>query len=409
MVIGTEFVSSRFRTGEGRQRWEVTMNNPTPLRGMFTGTTQGYLEFAMASAENRELLGRPVRMASAGEAFQQWQAWIPWFNSVEMVPSASYDALILVQRLARRLCPACVKTDLPPPIMLEMGKKHGVPVAALVGAKEHAVAQVRAGTDILVVAGGEAGGHCGDVSTMVLIPEVHRAVKAMGKDTPILAAGGITTGLLMPSTLCRGSNLPLPQELSAAFVAASIAGDSAMIAGRDGFAMIAYRQDVTTTDALRLANERRPLELRWAGDIRGNDLARMQALAKEKKQTEEFVLASLALSTLRIEKYEVGHAEESTHDALRRDSQNPDAKALMARIKLEQGNDVTEASELIDETLKTNPIHPAALAIKAEILIDNEQYEDALAILDPAIARNGYDLPARALRAAALLDRKSVV
>ena len=97
-VIGTEFVSSRFRTGEGRQRWEVTMNNPTPLRGMFTGTTQGYLEFAMASAENRELLGRPVRMASAGEAFQQWQAWIPWFNSVEMVPSASYDALILVQR-----------------------------------------------------------------------------------------------------------------------------------------------------------------------------------------------------------------------------------------------------------------------------------------------------------------------
>ena len=127
------------------------------------------------------------------------------------------------------------------------------------------------------------------------------------------------------------------------------------------------------------------------------------ALAKEKKLTEEFVLASLALSTLRIEKYEVGHAEESTHDALRRDSQNPDAKALMARIKLEQGNDVTEASELIDETLKTNPIHPAALAIKAEILIDNEQYEDALAILDPAIARNGYDLPARALRAAALL------
>ena len=97
-VIGTEFVSSRFRTGEGRQRWEVTMNNPTTLRGMFTGTTQGYLEFAMASTENRELLGRPVRMASAGERFQQWQAWIPWFNSVEMVPSASYDALILVQQ-----------------------------------------------------------------------------------------------------------------------------------------------------------------------------------------------------------------------------------------------------------------------------------------------------------------------
>ena len=97
-VIGTELVHGRINTGSGDQRWEVTLDNPTPLRGMFTGTEQGYLEFANASAENRELLGRPVRMASAGERFEQWQAWIPWFNSVEMVPTASYDALILVGR-----------------------------------------------------------------------------------------------------------------------------------------------------------------------------------------------------------------------------------------------------------------------------------------------------------------------
>ena len=56
--------------------------------------------------------------------------------------------------------------------MLDMGKKHGVPVAALVGAKEHALRQVAAGVDILVAAGTEAGGHCGEVSTMVLVPEV---------------------------------------------------------------------------------------------------------------------------------------------------------------------------------------------------------------------------------------------
>lgn len=37
----------------------------------------------------------------------------------------------------------------PPPEMIEMGKKHGVPVAALVGAKEHAIRQVRAGVDII--------------------------------------------------------------------------------------------------------------------------------------------------------------------------------------------------------------------------------------------------------------------
>lgn len=93
----------------------------------------------------------------------------------------------------------------PPQVMLDLGKKHDVPVAALVGAKEHAVAQVEAGVDILVVAGGEAGGHCGDVSTMVLIPEVARAVRAMGADTPILAAGGITTGEQMAATMAMGA------------------------------------------------------------------------------------------------------------------------------------------------------------------------------------------------------------
>ena len=67
----------------------------------------------------------------------------------------------------------------PPPVMLEYGKRHGVPVAALGGAKEHAVRQVMAGVDVLVAAGGEAGGHCGDVSTMVLVPEVHQAVQTI--------------------------------------------------------------------------------------------------------------------------------------------------------------------------------------------------------------------------------------
>jgi len=42
----------------------------------------------------------------------------------------------------------------PPPLMLELGKRHNVPVAALVGTRDHALAQVRAGVDILVVAGG---------------------------------------------------------------------------------------------------------------------------------------------------------------------------------------------------------------------------------------------------------------
>ncbi len=92
----------------------------------------------------------------------------------------------------------------PPPEMIEMGKKHGVPVAALVGAKEHALRQVAAGVDILVVQGTEAGGHCGEVTTMVLVPEVIRAIKKI-RDVPVLAAGGIMTGQQMAACMAMGA------------------------------------------------------------------------------------------------------------------------------------------------------------------------------------------------------------
>ncbi|MEE2983536.1 MAG: nitronate monooxygenase family protein [Pseudomonadota bacterium] len=92
----------------------------------------------------------------------------------------------------------------PPKSMLDLGKHHGVAVAALVGAKEHALRQVEAGVDILVAAGSEAGGHCGEVSTMVLIPEVVEAIKPYA-NTPVLAAGGIVTGRQMAAAMAMGA------------------------------------------------------------------------------------------------------------------------------------------------------------------------------------------------------------
>lgn len=92
----------------------------------------------------------------------------------------------------------------PPKAMIEMGRKHRVPVAALVGAKEHALRQVAAGVDILVVQGTEAGGHCGEVSTMVLVPEVIKAIKPV-RDVPVLAAGGIMTGRQMAACMAMGA------------------------------------------------------------------------------------------------------------------------------------------------------------------------------------------------------------
>jgi NAD(P)H-dependent flavin oxidoreductase YrpB (nitropropane dioxygenase family) len=92
----------------------------------------------------------------------------------------------------------------PQPSMIEAGKSRGVPVAALVGAKEHAIRQVNAGVDILVVQGTEAGGHCGEVTTLVLVPEVLAAIKPI-RDVPVLAAGGIMNGRQMAACMAMGA------------------------------------------------------------------------------------------------------------------------------------------------------------------------------------------------------------
>ena len=93
----------------------------------------------------------------------------------------------------------------PPDWMVQMGKDNNVKVAALLGTAQHAINQVKAGVDILVVSGTEAGGHCGSVSTMVLIPEVHKAIQPYG-DVPILAAGGIATGRQMAAAMSMGAS-----------------------------------------------------------------------------------------------------------------------------------------------------------------------------------------------------------
>ena len=93
----------------------------------------------------------------------------------------------------------------PPDWMIEMGKENNCKVAALLGTAKHAINQVKAGVDILVVSGTEAGGHCGSVSTMVLLPEVYEAIQPYG-DVPILAAGGIVTGKQMAAAMAMGAS-----------------------------------------------------------------------------------------------------------------------------------------------------------------------------------------------------------
>ncbi|NBC23575.1 MAG: nitronate monooxygenase [Gammaproteobacteria bacterium] len=92
----------------------------------------------------------------------------------------------------------------PPKIMMDRAREAGVKVGALTGAKEHAIKHAEAGVDILVVSGTEAGGHCGEISTLVLVPEVIEALEGYdGVD--VLAAGGIVTGKQMAACMAMGA------------------------------------------------------------------------------------------------------------------------------------------------------------------------------------------------------------
>jgi NAD(P)H-dependent flavin oxidoreductase YrpB (nitropropane dioxygenase family) len=91
----------------------------------------------------------------------------------------------------------------PPPDVIEQVHAKGVPVAALAGKAEHAVRHVENGVDIVVAQGHEAGGHTGEIASMVLLPEIADAV---GDRVPVLAAGGIGSGRQIAAALALGAS-----------------------------------------------------------------------------------------------------------------------------------------------------------------------------------------------------------
>lgn len=93
----------------------------------------------------------------------------------------------------------------PPAFMVEAARAKGIAVGALTGSREHAMKNVEAGVDFLVVSGTEAGGHCGEISTMVVVPEVMETLQQHDMDVPVLAAGGIVTGRQMAAAMMMGA------------------------------------------------------------------------------------------------------------------------------------------------------------------------------------------------------------
>ena len=89
----------------------------------------------------------------------------------------------------------------PPAYIIERAHQHGVRVGALVGAVKHALHQKEAGVDLIIAQGFEAGGHTGEIASMVLTPQVVDAVAPI----PVLTAGGVASGRQMAAALALGA------------------------------------------------------------------------------------------------------------------------------------------------------------------------------------------------------------
>lgn len=84
--------------------------------------------------------------------------------------------------------------------LVERAHARGIRVAALAGEAKHAVRHKDAGCDFVIAVGTEAGGHTGDVTSMVLWPRIVDAVAPL----PVLGGGGVGRGRQLAAALALG-------------------------------------------------------------------------------------------------------------------------------------------------------------------------------------------------------------
>lgn len=88
----------------------------------------------------------------------------------------------------------------PNPAYIARFKAGGVVCMPTAGALRHATKAVELGADVLIVQGGEGGGHTGSVPTSLLVPQIVDAV-----DVPVVAAGGLRDGRGLVAALAFGA------------------------------------------------------------------------------------------------------------------------------------------------------------------------------------------------------------
>jgi NAD(P)H-dependent flavin oxidoreductase YrpB (nitropropane dioxygenase family) len=160
------------------------------LRSMISQAHWDYVEKILADHGVPPLPGEP----ETGSAADPLSSGVLGWTEATGTPLIDVALAHPISLLASALGP-------PPKEAIDRAHEQGIKVAALIGRVEQAVRDVQKGVDIIIAQGYEAGGHTGEVASMVLVPDVVDAVSPV----PVLAAGGIATGRQMAAAMALGA------------------------------------------------------------------------------------------------------------------------------------------------------------------------------------------------------------
>lgn len=88
-----------------------------------------------------------------------------------------------------------------PAFILKAMHERGMKVFGLIGKTRQAKREIEAGVDAIIAQGYDAAGHTGPIGTFSIVSEV----AAIAGATPVIAAGGVTTGRHLAAALCLGA------------------------------------------------------------------------------------------------------------------------------------------------------------------------------------------------------------
>jgi nitronate monooxygenase len=160
-------------------------------------------------------------------------------------------AELIVDTLVRQRVKAASYSRSPNPEFIQRFKDAGILCIPTCGAARHAQKAVQLGADIVVVQGGEGGGHTGTVPTSLLVSQVVDLI-----DAPVVAAGGFRDGRGLVAALAFGAvgiamgtrflltrESPMPPETAKRYLSAAV-DDVAVTREVDGMPQRVVRNEL---------------------------------------------------------------------------------------------------------------------------------------------------------------------